>query len=67
MARKHYSEMTPERNKELRKQYRNPPTREYQQMRVLRVALLCLALLFQKHTDLPLLSLATCLFLLQFF
>ena len=45
MARKHYSEMTPERKKELRKQYRNPPTREYQQMRVLRVALLCLALL----------------------
>lgn len=45
MARKQFSELSPERQKELKKAYRNPPTREYTQLRVLYAGLLCLALL----------------------
>ena len=39
------SDMNPERRKELKRQYRNPPTAPYRTLRVVRVACLLAALL----------------------
>ena len=45
MSRKRLSDMNPERRKELKRQYRNPPTTLYRTLRVVRVACLLVALL----------------------
>lgn len=45
MGRKRLSDMNPERRKELKRQYRNPPTAPYRTLRVVRVACLLAALL----------------------
>ena len=45
MGRKRLSDMNPERRKELKRQYRKPPTAAYRTLRVVRVACLLAALL----------------------
>lgn len=45
MSRKMLSDLSSERRKELKKKYRNPPTRQYRMLRVVRVACLLLALI----------------------
>ena len=45
MSRKRLSDVNPERRKELKRQYRNPPTTLYRTLRIVRVACLLVALL----------------------